>query len=75
MTTTSTTYLAAETTADHFADATGLVEGRGFVMWNGQPTGLYPEAMALRILNQLTDCTVHLTPAQTVNAGRAKLTH
>lgn len=74
---TTTVFLAAETDAETYARLTGLVLGRGFVVENGLPVGLYPDPMAARIGAALGEAKInhHPTPARTYREGRQKLRH
>lgn len=75
--TTKTTFLLAETTPARFAELTGLVQGRGFVLHGERalPGGLYPESYAEGLIARLTaaETNHYPTPAQTVNDGLRKL--
>lgn len=75
--TTQTWFLAADTTPARYAELTGLTQGRGFVVENGRPVGLYPDAMARRIMQQVGDAGInhHPVAAANYNEGRRKLAY
>ena len=71
--TTKTTFLLAETTPARFADLTGLVQGRGFVLHGVRnlPGGLYPESYAEDLIVRLIEAGIKPlpVPAKSVTEG------
>lgn len=68
-------FIVAEATPKRFAEITGLVQHRGFVLHKGLPGGLYGDDQANRINEQLIAARInhHIVSADSVNDGLRKV--
>ena len=75
MTITKTTFVAAATTEHRFAETTGLLPHRGFVMQGGMACGFYPPSLAREVTNRLHAAQIghQATPADSYVDGLRKL--
>ncbi len=75
MTSTSSRFIAAATTAERFAEVTGLLPHRGFTVHGGMACGLYPPSLAVLVADRLSRAGIghQATPAVSYADGLRKL--
>lgn len=75
MTSTSSRFIAAATSAERFAEVTGLLPHRGFTVHGGMACGLYPPSLAQVVTDRLTRAGIghQATPAECWADGLRKL--
>lgn len=68
-------FIAAATTAERFADVTGLLPHRGFVMRGGMACGVYPPSLAQVVTDRLSSAGIghQATPASSYADALRKL--
>ena len=68
-------FIAAATSAERFAEVTGLLPHRGFTIQGGMACGLYPPSMAQVVTDRLAGAGIghQATPAASYADGLRKL--